>query len=70
MHESSSFSTSSPTFGMGQSSYVYIDMYDIFSFYALSLNSALWIAEGLNFDEAQFIHHIFSIVCCVLTIFT
>lgn len=70
MRESSNFSTSSATFGMGQSSDFYIDMYDIFSFCALSLNSALWIAEGLNFDEAQFIHHIFSIVFCVLTIFT
>ena len=55
---------------MGQSSYFFIDMYDIFSFYALALDSALWIAEGLNFDEAPFIHHIFSIVCCILTIFT
>lgn len=63
MYESSNFSTSSATFGMGQSSDFYIDMYDIFSFYALSLNSALWIAEGVNFDEAHFIHHIFSIVC-------
>lgn len=41
MYESSNFSTSSATFGMGQSSDFYIDMYDIFSFYALSLNSAL-----------------------------